>query len=167
MAHAGRDGQGAGGRTLAHLRQTSRDHARTPMQWSADAQGGFTTGTPWLAVNPNYAEINAAIQLENPDSVFHHHRRLIELRRQLPALVHGAFLDLDPEHQTVFVYTRTLGDARLLVVIHFGREALAYVLPGGLAVGECVLDNVGLAAASAGSTTLRLAPWQASVYRLA
>jgi oligo-1,6-glucosidase len=74
---------------LAHVRQTSRDNARTPMQWSAEPHGGFTTGQPWLAVNPNYGEINAAAQLEDADSVFHHYRRLIDLRRQAPALVHG------------------------------------------------------------------------------
>jgi oligo-1,6-glucosidase len=74
---------------LEHVRQTSRDNARTPMQWSAEPHGGFTTGQPWLAVNPNYGEINAAAQLEDADSVFHHYRRLIDLRRQAPALVHG------------------------------------------------------------------------------
>jgi oligo-1,6-glucosidase len=69
---------------LDQVRQTSRDNARTPMQWSEEPHAGFTTGQPWLAVNPNYVEINATAQLEHPDSVFHHHRRLIALRRQSP-----------------------------------------------------------------------------------
>ncbi len=94
---------------LDHVRQTSRDNARTPMQWNAEPHGGFTKGQPWLAVNPNYAEINAAAQLEDPDSVFQYHRRLIALRRQTSALVHGTYLDIDPEHEQVFAYTRTLG----------------------------------------------------------
>ena len=74
---------------LEHLAQTSRDHSRTPVQWTADAHGGFTTGTPWLAVNPNHTEINAAAQLADPDSVFHHYRKMIALRKTEPLLVHG------------------------------------------------------------------------------
>jgi len=58
---------------LDHVRQTSRDNARTPMQWTAEPHGGFTKGRSWLAVNPNYTEINAAMQLDDPDSVFHYH----------------------------------------------------------------------------------------------
>jgi glycosidase len=92
---------------LDHVRQTSRDNSRTPRQWSAEPHGGFTTSQPWLAVTPNYVEINAAAQFEDPDSVFHHHRRLIALRRQAPALVQGAYLDIDPKDEQVFAYTRT------------------------------------------------------------
>ena len=93
---------------LANLRQTSRDHARTPMQWTAQPNGGFSTGRPWLAVNPNFTEINAASQVDDPDSVFTHHRGLIALRTAHPALVHGAYRDIDPAHEQVFGYTRTL-----------------------------------------------------------
>lgn len=151
---------------LAHVRQTSRDNARTPMQWSAEPHGGFTTGHPWLAVNPNYVEINAAAQLEDPGSVFHHHRRLIALRRQTPALVHGAYVDIDPEHERVFAYTRTLAAERYLVALNFGARPLQYALPGGLRVGRAVLDNAPGEAATAGATQLRLVPWQATVYKL-
>jgi oligo-1,6-glucosidase len=151
---------------LAHLRQTSRDHARTPMQWSSAAHAGFTTATPWLAVNPNYREINAAAQVSDVNSVYHHHRRLIELRRQLPALVHGDYRDVDPGHPRVFVYTRTLADQRLAVLINFGRERVDYSLPQGLRIAATILDNgAGLTAAD-GQTRLSLAPWQATLYRL-
>ncbi|MEY4749121.1 MAG: hypothetical protein RIQ60_1335 [Pseudomonadota bacterium] len=162
-------GQVSAEELLAHLRQTSRDHARTPMQWQGDApHGGFSTGTPWLAVNPNYTEINAAAQVADEASVFHHHRRLIALRRQWPVLVHGAYADIDPEHPRVFAYTRTLGDERLLVLINFGRELVAdYALPAGLTVAETLSDNVGVAAElpAAGAGRLTLAPWQALVLR--
>jgi len=151
---------------LAHLRQTSRDHARTPMQWSNTAHGGFTTGTPWLAVNPNHAEINAASQVDDANSIYHHHRRLIELRRKEPALVHGAYRDIDPDHPKVFAYTRTLADQRFLVVINFGRDTVDYSLPQGLSIAASVLDNDTGLAPSGGETTLSLAPWQATVYRL-
>jgi len=149
---------------LDHARQTSRDNARTPMQWSGEQHAGFTTGQPWLAVNPNYGEINAAAQFEDPDSVFHHHRRLIALRRQTPALVHGAYSDIDPKHEQVFAYTRTLPDERYLVVLNFGARPLD--LPGGLRIERAVLDNVPGDTGTAGATHLRLAPWHATIYKL-
>jgi oligo-1,6-glucosidase len=119
---------------LGELAKTSRDHSRTPMQWSSEPNGGFTTGTPWLAVNDNYASINAASQRADPDSVFHHVRRVIALRRAHPALVHGAFTDLDPSHEHVFAYTRVLGDDAWLVAINFSRTPIDYELPGGVQV---------------------------------
>jgi oligo-1,6-glucosidase len=152
---------------LEHLRQTSRDHARTPMQWSAEPNGGFTSGTPWLAVNPNFTQINAAEQTGDEASVYHHHRRLIALRRTLPALVHGAYEDLDPAHERVFAYTRTLGDTQVLVLVNFGRETLNYTLPRGLAIGRQLLGNGAGTAPAAGSSTLTLAGWQAEVCTLA
>jgi oligo-1,6-glucosidase len=151
---------------LDHVRQTSRDNARTPMQWSAEPHGGFTTGQPWLAVNPNYTELNAESQLEDPDSVFHHHRRLIALRRETPALVHGAYSNIDPEHEQVFAYTRTLADQRYLVVLNFGGEPLDYVLASGLKIDRAVLDNALGETATKGATQLTLAPWQATIYKL-
>ena len=151
---------------LDHVRQTSRDNARTPMQWTAAPHGGFTTGRPWLAVNPNYTEINAAVQLDDPDSVFHYHRRLIALRRQTPALVHGAYLDIDPAHEQVFAYTRTLVDERYLVVLNFGARPLDYVLPGTLRIERVVLDNASGGDATPGAAQLKLAPWQATIYKL-
>jgi oligo-1,6-glucosidase len=151
---------------LDQVRQTSRDNARTPMQWSGEHHAGFTTGQPWLAVNPNYIEINAAAQLEDPGSVFHHHRRLIELRRQTPALVRGAYLDIDPKHEQVFAYTRTLADESYLVVLNFGARPLDYALPGALRIERAVLDNASGDTATAEATQLRLAPWQATIYKL-
>ena len=153
---------------LEHLRQTSRDHARTPMQWTAAEHGGFTSGTPWLAVNSNYREINAAAQRADPASVFHHHRRLIALRRVTPALVHGSFLDLDPEHPKLFLYKRELQDDRYLVAINFSDAVLEDVLPDGLEIAAIMLDNeAAIPDSVAGAASLRLAPWQATVYRLA
>nr|WP_315203019.1 alpha-glucosidase [uncultured Albidiferax sp.] len=151
---------------LAHLRETSRDHARTPMQWSADAHAGFTTGTPWLAVNPDYVDWNAAAQTADPQSIYHHHRCLLALRRSTPALVHGAYQDIDPAHPQVFAYTRRLGEHAYLVLLNFGTEAVPYALPGGLRVAQAVLDNGAGDTAAAGASQVLLAPWQATVYRL-
>ena len=147
---------------LSNLRHTSRDHARTPMQWSTDPHGGFTTGRPWLAVNPNYTEINAQAQVDDPDSVFAHHRALIALRRAHPALVFGAYDDIDPDHERVFAYTRTLDDTVLLVVVNMGGESLEYQVPGGLTIARTLLstgEDVGGAA-----TSLGLTGWEAGVF---
>lgn len=152
---------------LENIRQTSRDNARTPMQWDAGPQAGFTTGTPWMPVNPNHTEIDVASQTDDPESVLHHHRRLIELRHGRSTLVHGTFEDIDPDHQEVFAYTRSLDGDRILVVINFTQEPVDYRLPDGLALGELLNDNIGSGGAEEMSTGLRLEPWQASIYTLA
>jgi oligo-1,6-glucosidase len=149
---------------LSNLRQTSRDNARTPMQWTAGANAGFSTGRPWLAVNPNYPDINAAAQVDDPDSVFHHHRRLIALRRRQPALIHGTYTDIDPTHEQLFGYIRTLGRTTLLVLINMGRDLLEYELPRGLAIADTLLTNVPGVVAAAGSTIVTLSGWQATIY---
>jgi len=148
---------------LSHIRHTSRDHSRTPMQWTAGPNGGFTTGKPWLAVNPNAAKINAESQIGDPRSIFAFYRRLISLRREIPALVHGAFHDLDPTHPHVFAYARTLGAERYVVVINLSRTRVDYRLPGGLKVDEILLDS---AASAHGGSTISLPPWRALIGRL-
>lgn len=104
---------------LRCLQVIGRDNARTPMQWSAGPNGGFTTGTPWIGVNPNYLTVNAEAQREDPDSVFHYYRRLIQLRKEHPVIVHGSFVPLLEEDPHVYAYERLLGRARLLVLCSF------------------------------------------------
>ena len=101
---------------LAALAAKGRDNARTPMQWDGSPQAGFTTGEPWLPVTANHTEINAETALADPASVFHHYRRLIELRRELAVVRDGAFDLLLPDHEQVFAYTRTL-DGQVLVML--------------------------------------------------
>ena len=124
---------------LASLRTMSRDNARTPMQWDAGPQAGFTTGEPWIPVNPNYRTINAAEAVEDEDSVFHHYRRLIALRHSEPVVAHGDFTMLLPDDERVYAFTRRLGDDELLVLGNFSGEEAAVALdePGG----ELVLGN--------------------------
>ena len=76
----------------------SRDNARTPMQWDTSAGAGFTTGEPWIKVNPNYQQINAADQLKDPDSVFHYYQKLIRLRKEMDIIVYGEFEALYRDH---------------------------------------------------------------------
>ncbi len=101
---------------MAALAAKGRDNARTPMQWDATADAGFTTGEPWLPVNPNKDEVNAEAAVADPDSVFHHYRRLAALRHDLPVVVDGGFELLLPADEQVWAFTRTLGDERLLVL---------------------------------------------------
>ena len=107
---------------LAGLRTMSRDNARTPMQWDAGAHAGFTTGEPWIPVNANFAEINAEAAVADPDSVFHHYRRLIELRHTEPVVAHGDFTMLLQDDERVYAFTRRLGDDELLVLGNFSGE---------------------------------------------
>ena len=122
------DATGRQGLTMAQamhrVRAKGRDNARTPMQWTAGPHAGFTSGTPWLAVHPNHVHVNAEAARAEPDSVFHHYRQLIALRRDWPVLVHGNFSLLWPEHPTLFAYTRTLAATRLLVLCSFSPDAI-------------------------------------------
>jgi oligo-1,6-glucosidase len=148
---------------LAHLARTSRDHARTPMQWSAGDHGGFTTGTPWLAVNPNHAEVNAAEQRARPGSVFHHYRRLIELRRAEPALVHGEYLDLLPDHPQVLLFARSLDRRRFIVAVNLGTESQLVDLPAEVAAVGVAYSNTEGNDAPLDGGRLHLDGWQSLV----
>ena len=105
----------------------SRDNARTPMQWDETENGGFTTGTPWMAVNPNYIEINAREQLLRRDSVFQHYKKLIAMRHHYEIIVYGHYQLLLSEDPDLFVYTRDLDEHRLLVVCNFSGHNRIYV----------------------------------------
>ena len=103
----------------------------------------------------------------DPESVYHHHRQLIELRQAMPVLIHGAFRDIDPEHPKVFAYTRSLDEQRCLVLINFSREVVDYLLPEGMTIVATLLDNgASSAPVEAGASAVRLQPWQATLYAL-
>lgn len=118
-----------------------RDNARTPMQWDNSHNAGFTAGTPWLKVNPNYTAINAQSQLADPDSVFHYYRELIALRKQYPVFVEGDFTLLEAEHPRLFVYRRAWRGEELLVVCNFGGEATPWQLPQEWEDAQVLLSN--------------------------
>jgi oligo-1,6-glucosidase len=147
-------------RVLTALRVMSRDNARTPVQWDDSPEAGFSTGTPWLAVNPDYKDWNAAAQRADPDSVLAHYRRLIRLRHELPVVAIGDFTMLLPHDERVYAFARSLPADRLLVVCNVSAERvpLARLLPE--AVGpELVLGNRRVEEPAV------LAPWEARVLR--
>lgn len=108
----------------------SRDNARTPMQWDASENAGFTTGTPWIALNPNYKKINVADQLKREDSVFHYYQKLIRLRKENEIIVYGNYELLLPEDENIFAYTRTLDNKKLLVVCNFSKSEQKFDFSG-------------------------------------
>jgi oligo-1,6-glucosidase len=146
-------------RVLAELRASSRDNARTPMQWDASEHAGFTAGTPWLAVNPNHAEINAQASRADEHSVFHHYRRLIELRHTEPAVAHGDFTMLLPDDPRVYAFTRAHEGTELLVLVNVSGEDTTPEVPEWTAAAELVLVNCEPGDGFA------LRPWEARVYR--
>ncbi len=156
------------GDVMAGIAAVSRDNARTPMQWDDSVNAGFTTGTPWLAVNPSYTGINAAAAVADPASVYHHYRRLIELRHTLDVVVDGRFALLVPEHEQVFAYTRTMDglQARTLVVAaNLSGATVSVELPGAGAAlaGKLLLGTHPDGPAPLGEA-VHLAPWEARVY---
>ena len=108
----------------------SRDNARTPMPWDTSENAGFTTGTPWLALNPNYNKINVADQLKREDSVFHYYQKLIKLRKEYEIIVYGKYELLLPDDEHIFAYVRTLGNQKLLVVCNFSKAEQKFDFTG-------------------------------------
>lgn len=146
------------------LREGSRDNARSPVQWDASPHAGFTTGEPWFPVNPNHVEINADAELADPDSVFHHYRRLIELRHSDPVVADGDFHMLLPEHPAIYAFTRSLDTQTVLVVANFsGDDQQVEALPGEQDWGSAELVLGNYPDPGAGLPPLR--PWEARVYR--
>jgi oligo-1,6-glucosidase len=149
--------------TVLHsLSVKSRDNARTPMQWDDSSHAGFTEGIPWLPVNPNYLTVNAAAEIEDPNSVFHHFRKLIKLRHDHPVVVYGRFDLLLPDHEQIWTVTRTLDDQVLLMIANWSSQ-LASVPP------EAIPDLTGaqvLLATHEDSAALELEPWESRIYLL-
>jgi oligo-1,6-glucosidase len=149
---------------LAGMAKISRDNARTPMQWDAGPNAGFTAGTPWLPVNPNHTWLNAEGQVGSPTTVFAHYQTLIRLRHDLPILVDGDFAALMEDDPQVWAYTRSTSNERLLVIANCGREPRTVEVGLEWIAAELVLANLPDTPATATSTSLDLAGWDARIY---
>lgn len=136
---------------MRYIRLRGRDNARTPMQWDDGENAGFTTGTPWIMVNPNYEEVNAKKELADPDSVFHYYKKLIALRKREKIMVYGSYELLEPESESLYVYTRTLkgeplpgaedAGEKLLVICNFTEMEEAYSVPEEFAAAKVLISN--------------------------
>lgn len=143
---------------MTYLKKVSRDNARTPMQWNAEKNGGFTTGTPWIKVSKNYKQINAKSQLNEVDSVYNFYRRLIQLRHEDEIIVHGTFEMLLQENEQIFAYQRSLDGVKMLVFCNFTPNHVKY--EGIPQNAEIVLGNYK----NEGGSYLR--PYEAVAYKI-
>ena len=154
--------QAIGGDLNAYLEEIAfggRDNGRTPMQWDASTNAGFTTGTPWIGVNPNYTTINVAAQEKDPGSCLNYFRRLVKLRKENPVLVYGRYKLLDADNPHVYAYTRALGGKEVLVLLNFSAAAA----PVAVDVPASAKLMIGNYAAPRGQL---LRPYEARVYEL-
>jgi oligo-1,6-glucosidase len=149
---------------LAAQAELSRDNARTPMQWSADSNAGFTNGVPWIEVNPDYRTANVAAAERDTASVLHYFRRMIRLRRSEPVLVYGRYRLLDRGNPEVFAYTRSLEGKTLMVALSFSQRGGRTAVPAGYRPGKTLITNV--AGSPVQGTQLVLQPYQAVVLEL-
>jgi oligo-1,6-glucosidase len=141
-----------------------RDNARTPFQWDDTANGGFTTGTPWLKVNPNYISINAKQAVEDENSIYHYYRKLIQLRKEYPIIVHGSYDILMPENEQIYVYTRTYESQTLLVALNFSATQQSFTIPEALQQKQSELLISNYPEREELTEKIQLRPYQANVY---
>ncbi len=145
----------------------SRDNARTPMHWDDTEHAGFTTGTPWIKVNPNYKDINVKQALADPNSIFYYYQHLIRLRKEHPIIVYGTYDLILEAHEQIYAFTRTLGDERLLVMLNFSTDTPVFALPTHVrfADQDLLISNYTVDPAE-DIRLLTLRPFEARVYRL-
>lgn len=112
------------------------------MQWTAEANAGFTTGIPWIEINQNYTTVNAETAISDEHSIWNHYRKLIALRKEHPVIVYGGYQSFLDQHPDVFVYTRMWDRNRLVVIANFSSKAISLDLPDELQVsGNCLISN--------------------------
>ncbi|USE03180.1 alpha-glucosidase [Vibrio sp. SCSIO 43133] len=150
---------------MAALAENSRDNARTPMQWSNEANAGFSTAEPWIEVNPNYTAVNAKLDRASNESIYEYYKALIGLRREFEAVIYGDFIPLLEEHDKVFAYLRQHGEQTLLVVANFSDESVDVDL-GIEAPAQCteLLSNARIDFSDFSCLTLK--SYDAAVLRL-
>ncbi len=146
---------------MESLNFLSRDNGRTPMQWDDSAHAGFTTGTPWLPVSDDYRTVNVSYQEKDPGSVLHYFRKMTALRNDNPLLVYGDYELLQRGHPTVYAYTRTLGDQKMLVLLNFSEEESTITLDEAGDLGDTAINNYDDIRIE--GKTVRLRPYQAFI----
>ncbi len=151
---------------LEILKRKSRDNARTPMQWNSKEHGGFTTGTPWIAAGNSVHEINAEEAVKDSDSIFHHYRKLISLRKELPIIAIGDFEMILEEHPEVLAYTRTLGEQQLIVLNNFYGRDTVVELPEYLTRKDSSILIGNYEDAPAMGNEIKLRPYETITYSI-
>ncbi|KAA0762837.1 alpha-glucosidase [Bacillus sp. SH5-2] len=143
-----------------------RDNARTPMQWDGKKHAGFTTGEPWLAVNPNYKEINVEHAIQDENSIFYYYKKLIELRKNNEIIVYGSYDLILENNPSIFAYVRTYGAEKLLVIANFTADESVFKLPEDISYSEVELLIHNYDARSESIDNIILRPYEAMVFKL-
>ncbi|WP_141992858.1 alpha-glucosidase [Bacillus sp. B4EP4a] len=153
-------------RMMSAIHARSRDNARTPIQWNDSRNAGFTKGTPWIKVNPNFPEINAEKAYNDPNSIFHFYKKLIQLRKKHEVVVYGRFELLWPDDERIFAYTRSFEEERLLVLCNFREEQASYTLPEELQAYSATKLIGNYDQEEEGISSKPLRPYECRVYHL-
>ena len=143
---------------------SARDNGRTPFQWDDSKNAGFTNGTPWLKVNPNYKKLNAASQEKDPNSTLNYFRKMVKLRKALPELVYGKYELIDKDNEKIYAYTRTLNGKKVLVLLNFSTSKSKFEIPKKAVSLNVLMNNV--ASLSVKNNTVTMEPYQALIIRL-
>jgi oligo-1,6-glucosidase len=146
------------------IRRATRESSRTPMQWSAEKNAGFTSAEPWFTVNPNYTEINVEKENADENSLLNFYRKSLKLRKETPVILWGSYKEHYPRSNVFYTYEREYQGARLLVICSFSEDEKRFKAPAGfdLNKGELVLSNYDPAPAENNSFTAR--PYETRVY---
>lgn len=138
-----------------------RDNGRTPFQWDSSLNAGFTTGTPWLSINPNYKTINKATQDKDPNSILNYFRKIVAIRKSNPILVHGKYSLLDKQNPTVYAYTREWQGKKWLILLNFSTKESSVNIGFDYRSKTQIINNY-----NENTTTDKLRPYEAVVYEL-
>ena len=149
---------------MAAIGYKGRDNARTPMQWDNSENAGFTTGKPWLSINENYEVINAKQCLEDENSIFHHYRKLINIRKHNDTIIYGDYTLLCEDDNNIFAYVRELNGDKILVVCNFYDKEVDFNFEGDFNHSEILLSNYKDSSTLLENLTLR--PYEAIMYRI-
>lgn len=144
---------------LQKMWRSSRDSARTPVQWDSSENAGFTTGKPWFYVNQNYQKINVAAQEADPNSLLHFYRKAIRLRKKLPVVRHGSYKEYFRSSNRLYVYSRVMPGQKLLVICSYSKKDTKIKVPAGfdLTKAKLVLHNYE-------NTAHTLRPYECRIY---
>lgn len=144
---------------------SARDNGRTPFQWDKTANGGFSTGKPWIKVNPNFETVNVAAEDADPNSILNYFRKAVKLRKENQVLVYGNYTLLDKANPYVYAYTRTEGNKKVLVVLNFSKNKINWNIPSGIELTENVMLNNYISVEST-KREITLNPYQAIVLKV-
>ncbi|WLD91656.1 alpha-glucosidase [Alkalihalobacillus sp. AL-G] len=144
----------------------SRDNARTPMQWDNSENAGFTQGTPWIQVNPNYKEINAEQNINDPRSVYNYYKKLIQLRKENDIIIYGSYVPLLEDDENIYAFIRELDGEKLLVISNFRKEIIHFEIPDGLKDSNHIEILISNYDCDNELLDFKLRPYESRVYKI-